>query len=176
MKTKWMKIGIVVAGAAIVAVCTLPVKKNIDTTIPTVEWKLDDKQNAKNTTVKVKGTYYSYLFRRNCFKGSIEVEGHEAPENSTLQTVYFEDGVGQLFYEDNQDFMKLTNLGFLMCSSDFSEVMVGVYSEHGGWTGEDGIVICGTASEYGEALKVARKLAKKAGKHAWMEKDGPFAE
>lgn len=172
MKTKWMKIGIVVAGAAIVAVCTLPVKKNIDTTIPTVEWKLDDKQNAKNTTVKVKGTYYSYLFRRNCFKGSIEVEGHEAPENSTLQTVYFEDGVGQLFYEDNQDFMKLTNLGFLMCSSDFSEVMIGTYSENNLWTGEDGTVICGTASEYDEALKVARKLEKQT----WFEKHSPFAE
>ncbi len=172
MKTKWRKAGIVVAAAVIVAVCMLPVKKNIDTTIPTVEWKLDDKQNAKNTTVKVKGTYYSYLFRRNCFKGSIEVEGHEAPENSALTTVYFIGGVGQLMYEDNQDFTSLASLGFLVCSSDFSEVMIGTYSDQGSWDGEDGTVICGAASEYGEALKVAKKLVKKT----WMEKGNLFAE
>lgn len=119
MKKTRLKLMVAVSSLVVLSICTLPLKKNIDTTINTVQWELDQRESSRNVKVKVKGTYRSYLLRRNSFDGEIQIDGQELAQNATLRTIYFNDGVGELTYQDDQDFMELSNQGFLMCSSDF---------------------------------------------------------
>lgn len=171
MKTRRIKGVIVIVILLIVAVCTLPWKRNIDTTITAVQWKLNEQDLTKNVDVKVKGTYNTYLFRKNSFNGEINIDGYGLSNNLELQTVYFKDGVGNLVYQDNENIMNFKRLGFLMCSSDFSELLIGVYSDDDLWKAEDGIVISGKATDYTDALEIAKKLAEKTD---WLSKNNPF--
>ena len=171
MRTKWMKCIIAVAILLIVAVCILPRKMHIDTTIDAVEWVLNKEDSTKKVSVKVKGTYNTYLFKKNSFDGEIQIDGYSQTDNATLQTVYFTDGVGNLIYQDKQDSLKMTSVGFLVCSSDFKEVLMGVYSDSGLWTGDDGIVISGSASDYVGALQTAKKLSESS---EWLSRNNPF--
>lgn len=170
---KWKKLIVVVSVLLVMGVCILPLKKSIDTTINTVQWKLNEEDSTKNVTVRVKGTYNTYLFRKNSFEGNIYIDGYETLNNSNLQTVYFNDGIGYLVYQDNGDIMKMSNLGFIMCSSDFSELLIGVNSDNGLWKADSGIVICGEASNYSDALEIAKRLSEKSD---WLSKKNIFGK
>lgn len=157
------------------AVCTLPFKKKIDQKIQAVQWDVNDEQTAENIKVSIKGNYNRYIFRKNSFKGDICIEGYDFTYNAKPLEVKFSDGYGYLIYRDRDETMKFNTFGFLVCSDDFSEILIGVMSpvdsNSKGWGEDKMLTISGNASNLTEAQEVARRLAKKS---SWLSKENRF--
>ena len=152
----WM-VSIVIVICA--AVMILPWKTNVKREIEAVQWKIGDSDYTENVLVTVKGTYNNYLLRADTFKGSISVECYDFTYNNEMAELKFSDGIGNILYFNFIDGKpEIYSLGFLICTSDFSEFLIGV-NYPAGWDSGDGINICGYAEDRTEAVKIAQKLA-----------------
>ena len=70
----------------------------------------------------------------------------------------FEDGLGNLWYEDERALMR--GFGMLLLEPDGEGFLICLY-EDGGWNGEDGLMLTGSAASRKEAVAKANALAEK---------------
>ena len=103
----------------------------------------------KKTTISIKGTYSSYLLKKDIFKGDIIIDLYDFTNNSLPLNITVDDGIGNLIYVDKDNPSNTNSLGFLISTSDFDKVLIvvstPVKSDSQSWSGKDGFVISGTA-------------------------------
>lgn len=177
-------IQIIIAGILIgVAICTLPIKQNINKTITAVQWRIYDEKTTKNLKITIHGWYRNYLFRKDTFKGDILIEGYDCTYTSKPLNITFEDGRGNLVYthynlEKNnvENSIDTNNLGVIMCSPDFNDVLICVFLPTGpdelSWDTKYGTVISGNAKELSEAKEIAGRLFEK---NSFVPEENPFS-
>lgn len=177
MKSK--KIICIVACLLIIglAISLLPWKKKINTSLNAQQWKINDENYCEQVSISIKGTYNSYLFRKDTFKGHIYIDNYDYTYNSQPLNLSFDDGVANLVYVNEENILDINSLGFLICTSSFDELMIGVNTSEDedsasiGWSGENGTVISGSAETRDEALRIAKSLSEKSN---WLSNGNIF--
>ncbi|MEO2508706.1 hypothetical protein ABHA01_13025 [Clostridium paraputrificum] len=80
--------------------------------------------------------------------------------------ITFDDGVGNLIYVDKDNPSNTTSLGFLISTSNFDKLLIGVNtpvkSDSQRWSSENGLIISGTAENREEVLELAKLLSQKS--------------
>jgi len=140
----------------VLAVCLLPLPRRINREYDALEWRCGDGEYSVERTVRIDGTYFDYLFRTDTFNGSIVIEGYPATERP-MSRCRFEDGLGGLWYQDEETLMK--GFGMLLLKPDGSEFLICLY-EDGGWNGEDGLMLTSNSADRAEAVSKANVLAE----------------
>lgn len=146
-----------IALLTVLAFCLLPLPRSISREYDALEWRCGDGEYSVERRVSIDGTYLDYLFRTDTFHGSIVLEGQPETERP-MSRCRFEDGLGNLWYENEEALMQ--GFGMLLLEPDGGDFLICLY-EDGGWNGADGLMLTSNAANRDEAVAKANALAKK---------------
>lgn len=150
-------------------VSVVPLKRNIDTVLRGIQWRIGDSNYSENVKIAVKGTYKQYLLnilRKDTFKGQINIDNYESTKNSEVQELVFRDEFTSLSYDDkNDEFLNSPiYFGIINCSPNFNKIDIGVAEEDDrgilGWSGENRLMITAPANKIEEAISVSKDVSK----------------
>lgn len=166
MKIKQLPLIICTLIIVFIALYSLPLKKHIGLVVNGVQWKIDNENYSEKTSIAIKGTYNSYLLKKDTFNGNIIIDLYDFTNNSLPLNITFDDGIGNLIYVDKDNPSNTNSLGFLISTSNFDKLLIGVNtpvkSDSQMWSSENGLIISGTAENREEALELAKLLSQKS--------------
>ena len=64
---------VLLMGIVFAALYFIPVRSNVDMSLPCVIWEMDDRTTGETEGIVIKGRYYDYLIKDDRFKGSIRI-------------------------------------------------------------------------------------------------------
>lgn len=154
----WHIFALVIFG---VLIYNIPIKYNIEKTIPAVYWSKDDASILEHTEITISGEMRMYLFKQNRFRGFVKVEGMESTyqENSQAQTLLFDEGT-MLLYKGLP--MEEWEIAAMYCNQTLSEILIAPKTEED--TEKNAVsysyTISAPASTREDAVKVAKSVLK----------------
>lgn len=149
-------------------ICFLPWQHNINTTLEGLQCRINDVEYSEKVTIRVNGRYNQYLFRDDTFKGKISTNLHGNIWSKKDGKLVFSDNNAQLIplSDDSNDYFKNNYFGNLLCTENFSEILILVGEEttpdSKGWYGENGLYVVAPADNKDDAINVAEKLSKRS--------------
>lgn len=167
MRRKFITIVIIVL-LIIIGVYFLPWQHNINTTLEGVQCRINDNEYIEKVTITVKGKYNQYLFKDDVFLGNISTNLYGdiwSLENGKL--VFSDNKASILKSKEGKDgYCELENFGDILCSENFSEILILVSEETEtkgtGWTSENGLYISAPAKTKEVAINIAEKLRQRS--------------
>ncbi|MEE6449868.1 hypothetical protein RAH41_04755 [Gottfriedia acidiceleris] len=145
------------------------IPKTINESINGVEYQLGSGHDQVNSvTIKIKGKLHHSLLGKRKFVGSIDVKGANNPnpnKDRKVEIAFDQNGMGIIeygYFKNGKP--EIDSYGILFANKDFNKVTIGEFREdHSGkgWTGKDGWMITGPATNRSEALIISNELMKK---------------
>ncbi len=152
-KRAWL-IGI--ALVLIACICFLPLPLPVHQAVQAVVWQ-GGTEDYRTVPVRMEGLYMSYLFRADCYRGLIEIEGILPAQERELY--WYNEDQALLTSVDEEGMLHIA--GFIVAAPGMSEFMIGLYGEDGGWDGRDGLNITGPAATREEAVARTQEICWK---------------
>jgi len=146
-------------GAVFAALYFIPVRRNVDMFLPCVMWELEDLTTGETEGMEIKGKYYDYLIKHDCFKGSVRIsEVNDYDENPQLEIVYAQVDdlkMGSMLYFSE------TNCGFLFVGTmymkgTFDDTFIALYVDEN--SPLNGKYLCAPATTIEEAVVIAKEM------------------
>lgn len=137
-----------------ILICIIPIRKDIDKTLDCIDFYKGTDNNAKKSTMTIKGIYYDFLFSKDSFLGEISVDSWDLSNDDTykLSKLDLSTGYDSLNCKHNGEYM---TLGTIVADSKFNQVLICVYEEDDNsgysWHSSNSRVISAPANSLKEA-------------------------
>lgn len=155
----------VVAALLLAGICLLPLPRPVHQEMQAVRWQ-GNTQQYETVRARMEGVYLSYLFRADCFRGRIEIEGILPAQDTTL--CWNAGEVALLTSVDEMGLLRQT--GFVVAAPGMSEFLIGLYADRGQWDGRTGLNITGPAATREEAVARTQALCRQFSAWLWNSK------
>lgn len=126
---------VLLMGIVLAAVYFIPLRRDIDMSMPCVIWEPDDPSEGELEGIEIKGKYYDYLIKDDRFKGTVCIsEINDDVEEDLLEMEYdFNTSLGfqhSTLYYFSREKMKTVFIGSLYTHGIFDKVLISLHIDN----------------------------------------------